>query len=106
MIYITKLTTKLRIPRIKSGYANRLLLVNQTTKAQYQVIFIDTDCGYYDIDITTITPTMDNGQYDYYIMGDADVYATGILQYGDYESDIPSQHKFEPTIEIKQFEPK
>lgn len=101
MIYITNNTDALRIPRITAGDANTLLLINQTSKQRYSVSFEDMNCGVYMIDIQSIVGSLTSGQYDYYVMQDSKVLATGIIQVCDY---VVAKTDFQPTYNIKQFE--
>lgn len=102
MIYITKHTDVLRIPRITAGKADRLVLINQTTKQRTEKLFEDIDCGVYMIDIQLIIPALDPGQYDYYVLSGAKTLATGIVQVSDYATEKKS---FDTDYNIKQFEP-
>ena len=104
MIYIDNSTKIIEIPRISSQFGEKAVFVNQTTKAEISVEFVDDGNGdYYKVPIEDNIKYLDAGQYDYCILNNSgDNIAGGILQFDDFGRDLV---EYSDDISVIQYTP-
>lgn len=112
MLYFSKNTQNLIVPKFRSETATHLALTNQTTKVTtlFKVSdttpFSPTHYTFNTSDIRTegekplVLDDLDNGQYNYIVYSNSVNLASGIIQLGDY---TPVHNQYNSDLEIKQY---
>lgn len=68
----------------------KFILFNTTTRQEYEYEVRDSEFNvqYYNIEFTPIS--MPEGEYEYTLKDDDQIYSKGLLRYGDYSVDVKS----------------
>lgn len=103
MIYIDSTSDIVYFPRTKD-IATKLICINQISKTEIEIPVLETTSKYYVINFVGQLRAFENGQYDYMFRNyEGDEIISGILQFGDYNSD--SDANYEVGIEFIQYTP-
>ena len=112
MLYITKNTQTIIVPKFRLESPTHLVLTNQVTKVSYKFVSVDStpfSPTHYTFNVKDLhtegenplfLDSLDNGQYNYVIYHNSLVLASGIVQLGDYKT---ADNQYNLDLEIKQY---
>lgn len=112
MLYFSKNTQNLIVPKFRPEAPTHLVLINQVTKVETRFVVSDTTVfspTHYTFDSSAIKTEgekplvlddLENGQYNYIVYYNSVNLASGIIQLGDY---TPVHNQYNSDLEIKQY---
>lgn len=104
MVYLDKNSTKVLFPRVSIQEVTLITFINQITKEIIDCPVKDASSNnnFYTVDLSRFLSHFTIGQYDYTLYNDKVAIGTGIMQFGDYKTDL--NKGYSADIEVVQYD--